>query len=123
LNDLSVLPWAIFTEPEIGHVGFTETEASQKFGKDNISVFKVDANIDRFTTDGKTGGMLKVIFNKEDLVVGAEGIGAHAGEWIQLFTIVIKNKIPAREMADTIFTYPSYSEIVKKAFSRYMRTK
>jgi len=40
LNDLSVLPWAIFTEPEIGHVGLTEKEASQKFGQDNISVFK-----------------------------------------------------------------------------------
>ena len=123
LNDLSVLPWAIFTEPEIGHVGLTEEEASQKFGQDNISVFKVDANIDRFITDRKTGGILKVIFNKEDLVVGAEAVGAHAGEWIQLFTIVIKNKIPASEMADTIFAYPSYSEIVKKAFSRYMRSK
>ncbi|MCZ6593757.1 MAG: NAD(P)/FAD-dependent oxidoreductase [Bacteroidetes bacterium] len=123
LNDLSVLPWAIFTEPEIGHVGLTEKEASQKFGQDNISVFKVDANIDRFITDRKTGGILKVIFNKEDLVVGAEAVGAHAGEWIQLLTIVIKNKIPASEMADTIFAYPSYSEIVKKAFSRYMRTK
>jgi len=123
LNDLSVLPWAIFTDPEIGHVGLTETEASQKYGEKNISVFKVDANIDRFITDRKTGGILKVIFNKEDLVVGAEAVGAHAGEWIQLFTIVIKNKIPAAEMADTIFAYPSYSEIVKKAFSRYMRTK
>ncbi len=123
LNDLSVLPWAIFTDPEIGHVGLNETEASQKYGEKNISVFKVDANIDRFITDRKTGGILKVIFNKEDLVVGAEAVGAHAGEWIQLFTIVIKNKIPAAEMADTIFAYPSYSEIVKKAFSRYMRTK
>jgi pyruvate/2-oxoglutarate dehydrogenase complex dihydrolipoamide dehydrogenase (E3) component len=122
-NDLSVLPWAIFTDPEIGHVGLTEAEASQKYGEENISIFKVDANIDRFITDRKTGGILKVIFNNDDLVLGAEAVGAHAGEWIQLFTIVIKNKIPASEMADTIFAYPSYSEIVKKAFSRYMRTK
>lgn len=123
LNDLSVLPWAIFTDPEIGHVGLSEKEANEKYGKGNISVFKVDANIDRFITDRKTGGMIKVIFNKQDLVVGAEAAGAHAGEWIQLLTIVIKNKIPAQQMADTIFAYPTYSEIVKKAFSRYMRTK
>ncbi len=122
-NDLSVLPWAIFTEPEIGHVGLTESEARQKYGEDNISVFKVDAAIDRFITDRKTGGMIKVIFNSEDLVVGAEAVGAHAGEWIQLLTLVIKNKIPAKDMSDTIFAYPTYSEIVKKAFSRYMRTK
>ncbi len=122
-NDLSVLPWAIFTEPEIGHVGLSEKEAQEKYGDNNINVFKVDANIDRFITDRKTGGILKVIFNSNDLVVGAEAVGALAGEWIQILTIVIKNKIPAQQMADTIFAYPSYSEIVKKVFSRYMRTK
>jgi len=122
-NDLSILPWAIFTEPQIGHVGLSEKEAGEKYGDDNISIFKVEATIDRFITDRKTGGLLKVIFNKEDLVVGAEAVGAHAGEWIQILTLVIKNEIPAAQMADTIFAYPSYSEIIKKAFSRYMRTK
>lgn len=122
-NDLSVLPWAIFTQPEIGHVGLTEKQAAEKYGQDNIQVFKVDATIDRFITDRKTGGMIKVIFNKEDLVLGAEAVGAHAGEWIQLLTLAIKNKIPAAQMADTIFAYPSYSEIVKKVFSRYLRAK
>jgi len=122
-NDLSVLPWAIFTEPEIGHVGLSENAAIEKFGAENISVFKVDASIDRFITDRKTGGFIKVLFNNEDLVVGADAVGAHAGEWIQLLTLVIKNKIPAAEMADTIFLYPSYSEIVKKVFTRYLRSK
>lgn len=123
LNDLSILPWAIFTEPEIGHVGLTELEAEEKFGKENLKIFKVEAAIDRFITDRKTGGLLKVIFDNNDLVVGAEGVGTHAGEWIQFFTLVIKNKIPASKMADTIFAYPSYSEIVKKVFSRYLRSK
>ncbi len=123
INDLSILPWGIFTEPEIGHVGMTEKQAVEKYGEDNFSVFKVDASIDRFITDRKTGGMLKVIFSKDDLVLGAEAVGANAGEWIQLFTPIIKNKIKAQDMADTIFSYPTYSEIVKKAFSRYLRTK
>lgn len=122
-NDLSILPWAVFTEPEIGHVGLTEKEAIEKFGENNIQVFKVAASIDRFITDRKTGGMLKVIFNNNDFVIGAEAIGAHAGEWIQFLTVAIKNKIPAAQMADTIFAYPSYSEIVKKVFTRYLRTK
>ena len=122
-NDLSVFPWGIFTEPEIGHVGLSEKEAREKYGEENISIFKVDAAIDRFITDRKMGGMLKVIFNNDNLVVGAEAVGAHAGEWIQILTIVIKNEIPAQQMADTIFAYPTYTEIIKKAFSRYLRTK
>lgn len=121
-NDLSVLPWAIFTEPEIAHVGLSEKEAEKKFG-DNITVFKVDANMDRFVTDKSEIGFLKVIFNSENSVIGAEAIGAHAGEWIQFLTVAIKNKIPAESFADTIFAYPTYSEIVKKVFTRYLRTK
>lgn len=121
-NDLSVLPWAIFTEPEIAHVGLSENEAEKKFG-DNITVFKVDANMDRFVTDKSEIGFLKVIFNSEDCVIGAEAIGAHAGEWIQFLTVAIKNKIPAESFADTIFAYPTYSEIVKMVFTRYLRAK
>lgn len=122
VNDLSVLPWGVFTEPEIGHVGLTEKEGREQYG-DSISVFRVDATIDRFITDQKTGGFLKVIFNDRDLVIGADAVGHHAGEWIQILTVAIKNKIPASKMADTIFAYPTYSEIVKKAFTRYLRTK
>jgi len=121
-NDLRVFPWAIFTEPEIAHVGLSEKQAKEKFG-DKVAVFKVDANLDRFVTDKKTTGFLKVIFDAENFVIGAEGIGAHAGEWIQLLTIAIKNKIPAESFSNTIFPYPTYSEIVKKAFTRYLRTK
>lgn len=121
-NDLSVLPWAIFTEPEIAHVGLSEKEARAKFGN-SISAFRVDANTDRFITDSNAIGFLKVIFNEHNFVIGADAIGAHSGEWIQLLTIAIKNKIPAETFADTIFAYPTYSEIVKKAFTRFLRTK
>lgn len=121
-NDLSILPWGIFTEPEMGHVGLTEAAARAQYG-DAISIFKVDASIDRFITDGKVQGFIKVIFDDNDKVLGAEGIGAHAGEWIQLITLVMKNNIPAAAMNDTIFPYPTYSEIIKKVFSRYLRSK
>lgn len=121
-DDLSILPWAIFTNPQVGHVGITEQEAKERFGEKNIKVFKVDASIDRFITDRNTGGILKVIFNTDNQVVGAEAVGAHAGEWIQILTIAIKNNISAAQMADTIFAYPTYTEIVKKAFTRYLRT-
>ena len=79
INDLSILPWVIFTEPEIAHVGLSEKEAKEKFD-DKVVVFKVDANMDRFITDKSTTGFLKVIFDEKNLVIGADAIGAHAGE-------------------------------------------
>jgi pyruvate/2-oxoglutarate dehydrogenase complex dihydrolipoamide dehydrogenase (E3) component len=121
VNDLSILPWAIFTDPEIGHVGLSERQAREQ--RRSVQVFRVDAAIDRFITDGQTGGFLKVVMDEDDNILGADAVGAHAGEWIQFITVAMKNKLPVTSLAETIFTYPTYSEIVKKVFTRFLRTK
>jgi pyruvate/2-oxoglutarate dehydrogenase complex dihydrolipoamide dehydrogenase (E3) component len=56
-------------------------------------------------------------------ILGADAIGAHAGEWIQFFTLAIRQKLTIDSMAEMIFIYPTFSEIVKKALSRYLRTQ
>ena len=119
--DLSALPWAIFTDPEIGHVGMTETEAREVHGE--VQTFTVDAATDRFITDTKTGGFIKVVMDRNNRILGCTGVGAHAGEWVQVLTLAIKHQLTAEDLADTIFSYPTYAEIVKKAFSRFLRTK
>ncbi len=122
LNDLSIVPWAIFMEPEIGHVGLTEAQARLKHGKVNIS--RVGTNsIDRFITEGETEGFLKIVMDENDVILGADAIGTHAGEWIQFFTLAIKQKLPIQSLGDLIFIYPTFSEIVKKGITRYLRTK
>jgi pyruvate/2-oxoglutarate dehydrogenase complex dihydrolipoamide dehydrogenase (E3) component len=123
VNDLSALPWAIFMDPEIGHVGLTEAQAREQFG-DKVRVFKVGTDtVDRFITESETKGFMKVVMDESDNILGADAIGAHAGEWIQFITVAMKNKLPITAFTDMIFAYPSFSEIVQKVFSRYLRTK
>ncbi len=119
--DLTALPWAIFTDPEIGHVGVTEAQAREKY--QGVQTFKVDAATDRFITDSKKGGFLKIVMDSENRILGATGIGAHAGEWVQCLTLAVKLGLKAEDIADTIFAYPTYAEIVKKSCSRFLRTK
>ena len=118
--ELSPLPWAIFTDPEIGHVGMTEAEAREQF--DGVQISTVDAATDRFITDTKTGGLIKVVMDADNTILGGTGVGAHAGEWIQTLTLAIKLGLRADDLADVIFAYPTYSEIVKKSASRFLRT-
>lgn len=121
-NDLSIVPWAIFMEPEVGHVGLSEAQALKKLGKVNVS--RVGANsVDRFITESETEGFLKIIMDESDVIIGADAIGLHAGEWIQFFTLAIKQKISIQGLADTIFIYPTFSEIIKKGITRYIRSK
>jgi hypothetical protein len=35
----------------------------------------------------------------------------------------MQDSITVKQLAETIYPYPTFSEIVKKAFSRYLRTK
>ena len=119
--DLSSLPWAIFTQPEIGHVGMTEAEAREVH--EGVQTFSVDSATDRFITDTKTGGLMKLVMDADNKILGGTGVGAHAGEWIQTLTLAVKLGLRAEDLADTIYSYPTYAEVVKKSASRFLRTK
>jgi pyruvate/2-oxoglutarate dehydrogenase complex dihydrolipoamide dehydrogenase (E3) component len=120
-SDLRAFPWAIFTEPEIAHVGISEAQAV----KESIphTVLKVNATLDRFVAEGKTTGLLKVIISADDLIIGADAIGPHAGEWIHPLAMAARQRLPLQSFIDTVFAYPTYSEIVKKAFVRHLRSR
>jgi len=120
IND-RIMPWVTFTDPEVAHVGLTEEEARKKF--QDIQVLKVDAALDRFLTENKSKGFIKIILDEKDNIIGAHAIGAHAGEYIQNLTLAIQNNISIKQFSETISPYPTFSEIVKKAFTRYLRTK
>jgi len=120
-SDLRAFPWVIFTEPEIAHVGISEAQAI----KESIphTVLKVNATLDRFVAEGNTTGLLKVIISADDLVIGADAIGPHAGEWIHPLALAARQRLPLQSFIDTVFAYPTYSEIVKKAFVRHLRSR
>ena len=115
------MPWVTFTDPEVAHVGMTEKEAREKFV--DINILHVDATLDRFRTENATKGFIKIILDKNDTIIGAHALGAHAGEYIQNLTLAMQHNITIQQLSRTIYPYPTFSEIVKKAFSRYLRTK
>jgi len=117
----SVMPWVIFTDPELAHVGCTEDEAREKFG--NVHILRIDTVFGRFRTENSPKVFLKIILTGDDTIVGAHALGAHAGEYIQDLTLAMQDHITVKQFAETIYPYPTFSEIVKKAFSRYLRTK
>ena len=122
-NDLSVVPWSIFIEPEISHVGLSESQARDQFG-DEVQVSRVEASsVDRFITDRNTAGFIKIMMDGEDRILGADAIGERSGEWVQLITLAIQNRMRAQDFAHTIFTYPSYAAIVRQALIRHLRSK
>lgn len=110
--DYTVIPGAIFTMPEIGTVGLSETEAI-KNGKD-VEVFSFNFRaLGKAQAIDELAGTAKMIVDKEsNKVLGVHLIGAHATDLIAEATLAIQKGMTAKEIAHTIHAHPTLAEIM-----------
>jgi len=117
LNTKKAVPKVTYTQPEMAQVGFSYEAALQKYNENEIMRIEVPYSTnDRANTDDNAIGMMVVIARRlNGAVLGAHIIGHSAGEMISIFTIAIDRKISMWQLRRIIFSYPTYSQIVKKA--------
>jgi glutathione reductase (NADPH) len=104
------IPTAVFTHPNIGTVGYSELEASEKFGK--ISVYKSDFKALKHTLSGSTERTLMklIVEDATDRVVGLHMVGADAGEIVQGFAVAMKAGATKAVFDATIGIHPTMAE-------------
>jgi len=114
------VPWVTYVEPELGHVGMSETEAREKYK--NIRVLKLPFHDnDRAVTERRTSGFIKVIANRKGIILGAEIVGHDADELIGLWAYVISNKLPIKSLTNFIVPYPTRTELSKAIAQLYYK--
>lgn len=115
--DFRVVPWAIFTDPEIARVGLTEREAREKFGASRVRVYRASfAENDRAHAEGSTGGFAKLVCaGRNDRLIGAHLVGAHAGELIHELVLAMRHDLPASSIGSLTHAYPTLSQVAQKA--------
>jgi pyruvate/2-oxoglutarate dehydrogenase complex dihydrolipoamide dehydrogenase (E3) component len=115
-----LLPWCTYTDPEVGSVGLTERRAADP----DPRVYRLDLReLDRGATDG-ADGFVKVIAAKgKDRILGATVVGPHAGELVGTLSLAMTHGIGLKKLADTVFPYPTYTEVLRKLGDRYNRTR
>ena len=112
--DYKALPWVTYSDPELGHVGMTETDAREKYG-DRIEITKQEfAENDRARAENDTEGFLKII-RKGKKVLGVTIVGPHAGELLLPWSLAIGGKANAFAIGGAIVPYPTRSDISKQA--------
>ncbi|MBX2805147.1 MAG: FAD-dependent oxidoreductase [Hyphomicrobiales bacterium] len=121
--DRSTIPWVTFTDPELAHVGLTETDARAKH-RNSINVLRWPYfENDRAQAERETEGFVKVVTNKKGRILGASMVGANAGELIQLWSLAMQKKINVSAMASYVAPYPTMMEINKRAAVTYFLPK
>ena len=108
--DLTYLPTAVFSQPEIGTVGYTEEAAREMFRA--IDIYKTSFRTLKNTLTGRTERVLmKLVVDAEtDKVIGAHILGPDAAEIIQALAIAVKMGARKADFDSTIALHPTLAE-------------
>ena len=113
--DYRVVPWCIFTDPEVAHVGLTPDEAEQAHKQVRIVKFPW-AEIDRAQAEHETTGFIKLVLaGKKDEIVGAHMIGASAGELLGEISLAMQRRLTLGDILATIHAYPTMNTGIQQA--------
>jgi pyruvate/2-oxoglutarate dehydrogenase complex dihydrolipoamide dehydrogenase (E3) component len=110
-----IVPYAIFTDPELGRVGMTETEA-RSAGKD-VAVARFDvARNSRAREMGDVSGFVKVIVDRAtERILGAAVLAAAGSELVHLYIDVMQAGAPFTVIRDAVHIHPTLAEAVQSA--------
>jgi len=121
--DYSVVPWTTFTDPEFARVGMTEEEARGKFGP-SVAVYRHEfSDNDRAVIEGEGAGMIKLVCDRKQRILGAHILGPHAGEMLAEYVLAMKAGIPITKISRSIHVYPTVAQGLKRAADEYYREK
>jgi pyruvate/2-oxoglutarate dehydrogenase complex dihydrolipoamide dehydrogenase (E3) component len=114
----NLVPRVTFTDPELAHVGLTETQARERGITIRVLRWPYHEN-DRAQTERETAGHIKVLTDRRGKILGATIVGAAAGELITTWTLAIGRGLNIRALAGMIVPYPTLAEIGKRAAVTY----
>ncbi|MEG4115517.1 MULTISPECIES: mercuric reductase [unclassified Microcoleus] len=113
-----LVPSCLFIDPELAHVGLTETEAQQQGYA--IRVAKLDASdIMRAVTEGQTDGLMKAIIDTQtSRILGCSLLCREAGEVISTVQMVMQAQMPYTVLRDGVLAHPTMTEGLNMLFSK-----
>ncbi len=113
--DYQVIPWCVFTLPEIGRVGMTEKEATDEGYKVQVGRFPYTAN-GMALGMRETDGFVKTVADTDSGdILGVHIVGAHASILIHEAAVAIRSGATVTDLADTVHAHPTLAELVMES--------
>jgi len=120
--DYSAVPRCIYSDPGVAAVGLTEEQAVEKLGAGNIKIgrFPFRASSKSLIEDERDG-LIKLITDKHDKVIGAHIVGAYATEMIGEAALAIQKGLKAEDIINTIHAHPTVYESIGEAAENVLK--
>jgi pyruvate/2-oxoglutarate dehydrogenase complex dihydrolipoamide dehydrogenase (E3) component len=105
------IPWITYTDPELAHVGQSEAQLKEADISYRVITQSLE-NIARAVITGETHGMAKLFIDNDDLILGGQILAPNGGELINYLTLAMQLNLPATELANIIWPYPTMGSIL-----------
>jgi pyruvate/2-oxoglutarate dehydrogenase complex dihydrolipoamide dehydrogenase (E3) component len=104
-----LIPYCLFTDPELAHVGLTESEARDQGVSYRIARMPM-AMVLRTHTLSETRGFVKALIGADDRILGFTAFAAEASELMAVAQTAMLGGIPYTVLRDAIWTHPTAAE-------------
>ena len=112
--DYSVIPSCVYTTPEVASVGLTEKQAAEQVGEYKVGRYQYTAS-GKAAAAGDREGFVKLIFDRDDRLLGAHLVGANVTEMLGEPSLAKALGATARQIARTIHSHPTLHEGIMEA--------
>ena len=111
------VPYCLFTDPELAHIGLSETEAQAQRIAYRLFKVPMESNL-RARTLSETRGFVKALVEPDsDRILGFTAFGVGAGEIMAAVQVAMLAGLPYSALRDAILTHPTLTEGLIPLFS------
>jgi pyruvate/2-oxoglutarate dehydrogenase complex dihydrolipoamide dehydrogenase (E3) component len=112
-----IIPYAIYTDPEIGRVGMNEKAAHASGTTIKVARFDVQRN-SKAVELGETEGFIKVIVDAQHgQIIGATVFCCDAAELVHMYVDLMNAHAPYSVIREAIHIHPTLAEAIQSAVS------
>ena len=112
-----LIPYCMFTDPPLAHVGLSEREAERQGVKTRIARLPMSVVL-RAQAAGQSEGFMKALVGEnDDRILGFTMIGAEAGEVMAVVHTAMIADLPYTKLRDADFAHPTFAEGLNFLFS------
>ena len=119
--NLQEVPWAIFTEPQLASVGYTEDEYNRNFGKAVVRTIPL-VMVPKARILREDIGLFKIVADEDTgKIVGIHVLAPYAAEFIIEAVIAIKNGYTYNDIIENSHIFPTVAEGIKLTSQSFTR--
>jgi pyruvate/2-oxoglutarate dehydrogenase complex dihydrolipoamide dehydrogenase (E3) component len=112
------VPRVTFTDPEVGSVGLTESQAREQGKAVRTGSAQVPASARGWIHKAGNKGFIKLVQDAgSGVLVGATSVGPVGGEVLSMLTLAVHARVPVRRLREMIYAYPTFHRGVEDALT------